>query len=360
MQTEYINYFRVQNFKKFEDFEVHNIGHCNLIFGDNNVGKTVFLESLAIDKNSKSTILKFFYCLVERGFENMSQTDFVYSLLKNRQKSINFYIEQGNGIKHYSILFKKFNEFTQEEIQKIVTLSNFPFQINNLENWGLFFETTSNETKNEYFFDLENIFKSTKDSESIEYVPFVPVNITYRKDLSAFYSSAVQSNKEIKNQFINHLKGFVPYLEDIEIQVVNNQAQIALRESNKPYLTPLPSYGFGTVKIFRILTELFFLSQQSHRRLMIDEIEVGVHYERLKLFWKTIIKTAQSVDIQLFASTHSKECIQFFAEVLEEPDMQEHQTHARCINLAELPNQTIKSYTYTFPEFASIAKTEIR
>jgi AAA15 family ATPase/GTPase len=36
----------IYNFKKFEHLSVKNMGQVNLVTGDNNVGKTTFLESL--------------------------------------------------------------------------------------------------------------------------------------------------------------------------------------------------------------------------------------------------------------------------------------------------------------------------
>ena len=44
MENQHLTYFKVENFKKFNSLEVKDIGQFNLIVGDNNVGKTVFLE----------------------------------------------------------------------------------------------------------------------------------------------------------------------------------------------------------------------------------------------------------------------------------------------------------------------------
>ena len=41
--------FKVENFKRFENFEMDNLGQFNVIVGDNNVGKSSILEALMID-----------------------------------------------------------------------------------------------------------------------------------------------------------------------------------------------------------------------------------------------------------------------------------------------------------------------
>ena len=37
---------------------------------------------------------------------------------------------------------------------------------------------------------------------------------------------------------------------------------------------------------------------QSGKRLMIDEIDAGIHYSRFKIFWKTIIKAAKANNVK--------------------------------------------------------------
>ena len=51
---------------------------------------------------------------------------------------------------------------------------------------------------------------------------------------------------------------------------------------------------------------------------MIDEIANGIHYSRLKDFWLNIMKICKELNVQLFATTHSKECEIAFAEALKE------------------------------------------
>jgi AAA15 family ATPase/GTPase len=71
---------------------------------------------------------------------------------------------------------------------------------------------------------------------------------------------------------------------------------------------------------------------------MIDEIDTGIHYSRMKHFLKTIFQIADKNEVQLFMTTHSLECQQAFAEVFEEADMVQHQTRARQFTLIEKPD----------------------
>jgi AAA15 family ATPase/GTPase len=49
MNEKHLSYFKIENFKRFESFEMNDIGQFNLILGDNNVGKTSVLEALLFD-----------------------------------------------------------------------------------------------------------------------------------------------------------------------------------------------------------------------------------------------------------------------------------------------------------------------
>ena len=84
---------------------------------------------------------------------------------------------------------------------------------------------------------------------------------------------------------------------------------------------------------------------------MVDEIGSGIHFTRLKDYWKTIIQLCVKYNVQLFSTTHSLECQQAFIEALEEPDMQIYQKDARNISLIENKQGEVKAVTYDFEQF---------
>ena len=55
--------------------------------------------------------------------------------------------------------------------------------------------------------------------------------------------------------------------------------------------------------------------------VLIDEIENGLHYSVLTQVWQAIAKAARQNDVQVFATTHSWECIRAADEAFaaEEP-----------------------------------------
>jgi hypothetical protein len=87
-------------------------------------------------------------------------------------------------------------------------------------------------------------------------------------------------------------------------------AQVLLRGTNAP--VPLGSLGEG---VSRILTLALYLSATPGGFLLIDEIENGLHWSVLPKVWRFLVETARVLDIQVFATTHSKDCLEALAQL---------------------------------------------
>ena len=77
---------------------------------------------------------------------------------------------------------------------------------------------------------------------------------------------------------------------------------------------------------------------------MIDEIEIGIHHSKQKEFWISIMKVCKELDIQLFATTHSKECTEAFVQA---SNLLNYNNDIRLIKLEESSNKE-KIYASTF------------
>jgi AAA15 family ATPase/GTPase len=49
--------------------------------------------------------------------------------------------------------------------------------------------------------------------------------------------------------------------------------------------------------------------------LLIDEIDLGLHHSIQKKLWEIIFKFSKELNVQVFATTHSHDCVETFAEV---------------------------------------------
>jgi hypothetical protein len=82
---------------------------------------------------------------------------------------------------------------------------------------------------------------------------------------------------------------------------------------------PIGSMGDG---IRRLMVLSVNLVTSADGCLFVDEIDTGLHYSVIAKMWQLLIATARRLDVQVFASTHSLDCLQALARVCEEkPDL---------------------------------------
>ena len=77
-------------------------------------------------------------------------------------------------------------------------------------------------------------------------------------------------------------------------------------------LVPLPTVGEGMLRICRLAMGMVIARGGT---LLVDEVENGIHHSMVAELWHFIYETARDLDVQVFATTHSYECLQAAQEV---------------------------------------------
>ena len=324
--SRHLTYFKVENFKRFESFEMKDLGQFNLIVGDNNVGKTSVLEALLVDESPQQFAANLFQALKIRNLKSsvtFKDLEFFYRLASRLpieyQREITFEFTNDNEDKKKLIVaFDISNQLIQFRNPRIPKLSH-QYQL------------------------------TSKPANAVGFKsPFISFEKSHDVDITRTYVDHVQNHRSTKSRILKALKLFIPDIESLDVYTEidsDNYPYLKVTRSGSDFNLPLALFGEGSIKIAKLVMELVV---QSGKRLMIDEVDAGIHYSRFKEFWKVILKAAQENDVQLFMTTHSKECMQYFVEALSEPDMKDLQRDARSISLVELPDKSVKAYTYFF------------
>jgi AAA15 family ATPase/GTPase len=336
-ENKHLTYFKVENFKCFESFEMDDIGQFNLIVGDNNVGKTSVLEALLLDGNLDNTL--YFLSLafktrldinipLDEGFNFMK----FYLNKKVNSQIISYNFSERNI---FSIELSTLDKLNQQQRNEVMSLTPQPKikDVAILKNQN---EVLNIRAVSVYFI-----------SES--YVPFIPFNLGYGNDLIRFYSERLQKSAESKAQFIKELDCFIPNIHDIEISTADIKGTnlLNIRIRNIDEMIPLPMFGEGANKLFRILSEIVV---NANGKLLIDEVDTGIHYSRFKQYWKTILISAKRNSVQLFMTTHSQECLKYFKEALEELG-EEYQNKSRHFLLKRDKSRNVMAKKFSFEQF---------
>lgn len=75
---------------------------------------------------------------------------------------------------------------------------------------------------------------------------------------------------------------------------------------------PIGSLGDG---VWRLLAVAIALSQAKDGVLLIDEIDTGLHYTEMEKMWTLVAQTAKDLNVQVFATTHSRDCVTSLAAI---------------------------------------------
>lgn len=98
-------------------------------------------------------------------------------------------------------------------------------------------------------------------------------------------------------------------IEKIEMVDIDNESRFMITTSENNFAIDLTKFGEGLQRIFEI-TLLMGYSQNGI--VCIDEIDSAVHKSLLIRFTEFIQKLAVKFNVQVFLSTHSKECVDAF------------------------------------------------
>jgi AAA15 family ATPase/GTPase len=114
----------------------------------------------------------------------------------------------------------------------------------------------------------------------------------------------------IKNGLEDRLDSYIKEFDsDIEkFRIINSQPYC---KKNGDFYN-LNEFGDGLSKFIYFI---MLLLSQNNSITLIDEIENGIHYTNLDKLWEIILTISKQQNVQVFATTHSKECIESYARV---------------------------------------------
>lgn len=87
--------------------------------------------------------------------------------------------------------------------------------------------------------------------------------------------------------------------------------RVVVKIKGEDWPVSLKSLGDGAVRLFGVALAL---ANSRGGFLLIDEAENGIHHSIQRAFWKMVLKTAHENDVQVFATTHSWDCVAGFAQ----------------------------------------------
>ena len=134
----------------------------------------------------------------------------------------------------------------------------------------------------------------------------------FYKESDLILSHQKSVEKKMFHEVITFLKNIDTNINDIDLtEEYGIKRFLVDSELFKDRRVDLTSYGEGLQRIFEISLSFAYAK---HGVVLIDEIETGIHHSLLIEFTKFIQELSEKFNVQVFITSHSKECINAFVE----------------------------------------------
>jgi len=326
--NHFIGQIEIENFRCFDSLNVANLKRVNLVGGDNNVGKSAFLEALEIV--AKTT----------------DPSSLVIALADsiNRRQSYNFRFGEFDAITYEQNILQ-FSTNTGFISLKIITsyqaslFDETPISDEDIDDNSFIEVMVNDNSQRIQYSKFINIisrkepFFLRRNARLNEDTDFIPSTTLDEKKLSSIYGKIVDMGMmEDINVF---LRNFDSRIDSLVIRPTEQSSifKIRLRDRKIPVL--LSSMGGGLNRYIAIVCAIW---KSRDGQLFIDEVENGIHYTKYEKLWEIIFNTSKEANCQVFVATHSKECIEAFSRTAEKCD----HGNIKYINLSRRVDNTDK------------------
>lgn len=362
-----LNTFKIQNFRQFQHVELSQLRQVNLIVGQNNVGKSSFLEALEVyaTHGNPITLLK----LVKNRQEDwLSEATRPSRASKHHVVRHLFFNHQIPDLAEAGIILGEidsshllhlhlaaYQRQQKEGMNKLVPIN--PQQIDEgipevelflvAEQAGqtrLLFQLNQNDPISPTTFrgfHNSRIYHLNLKSQVVSTTHLPTRQLAALWDLTSLTdleSDVIEALKLIDNRVSG-----VAFVEDINRDTTDPENRIPLvklRGIEEPL--PLKSLGEGMYRLFCIGVALV---NSEAGLLLIDEFENGLHWTVQPKVWQVVFQLAEQLKVQVFATTHSRDCVNGFEQAWSRHPQQgaffRLESHGTEIKATEYPLETL-------------------
>lgn len=338
MRSILLDSLYIENYKAFKNLRIPQLSRVNLIWGNNNVGKSTLLEAIWI-------------------LSSFGDPDLLHDILKLRDEDINAFkrdesISTNQEIEAFLPLVAEYSYpiFSAEGIKigksgetnlqiHLVNRCRFPMTVGekgSIEETVIkvlpFSESVPDTVldvipsvgvkfNNKYikFIELTSggIFRSRIQSRDNNYIPceYISSKFSKLKNIDVLWSSI--SMTEYEQYVIEALQIIDPAVSRFNVLT---DSISEYRSDSIPYILlegkakkmRLSAMGDGMNRVLMIVLAML---NCKNGIFLLDEFENGLHYSVQEKLWDIVFRLAKRLNIQVFVTTHSNDCINCFSKV---------------------------------------------
>ena len=311
----------IQNFRCFEQIKISGFERVNLIGGKNNAGKTALLEAIFLNVAQDAGSISALNTLRMESSESIGSRyksgweNFFYALNKdsiivihgkddsNFVNKIEIWLDESGNVD---------NIFSDQNVERL--RESFLKYKDDLLVLNIKFNRDNKETVSSPVIATS----TTLMSQSNEFAKWLFIASCMRSsgaDLTEEFDMARLNEKD--SEVLKAFQIIDPAIESVESFSIGEPTLYLRRKGEKRL--PLSLFGDAMNRVADIILKLV---NSEYKILLIDEIENGIHYTNQRNFWRFLFRLAVELDTQIFATTHSLEMLQAFADVGLEPNQE--------------------------------------
>lgn len=301
----------IENFRGFRQLSLESLKRVNLFAGMNNVGKTALLEAifLHLGPNNPELALR---VNTFRGMERFGlETEQVWGWLfyeKNLRSAITINSTAVDAIRRrLKITVQQEPSTLTPSSREEETLKTHAPTSTQMGFPSLVLE----------YLDSTGVQSASKSILTPGSLRFEPSDVVIKPIPGVFLASRLLTLREDAERFsklteLGLESEILPTLSLLESRLkrlallVSGGAPIIHGDIGIGRLVPVNMMGEGLTRLLSLLLTIYTTQNGC---VLIDEIENGLHYSVMQKVWKALMEAAEKTDTQIFATTHSRECI---------------------------------------------------
>ena len=314
---------KLHRYRGFESYRLTDLTRVNLLVGKNNCGKTSILEAveLLVSGGSASALHE---SAVRRGeldddgadishvfygHECTPGTRFDLSSPDSKQRLVGSILsldDVGEAADKWEATTKRRRGFDSEE----EPAAAFGLSLVSDGQQPVVLPISENGSFLEYLWP--HYARSGRSRRDVRFLNFEPTSMRMA------WNAVVAEKRE--TEIVEAMRILMPEIDSVHF-LAGHRRGILVGQRNIRSRLPVGSYGDG---MRRLLAVSLALVATENGCLLIDEIDTGFHWTVMKDMWRLVVEGARRSNVQVFATTHSYDCIKGLGTLVgSRPDLAE-------------------------------------
>ncbi len=315
----------LRRYRGFESYRLADLARVNLLVGKNNTGKTSILEAveLLLSEGDPAALVESAKRRGEFSMDSASRADLAHVFYGHECAPGAFFELSAADRSSLTgrILLPEDNPESWQTMRERLWMHD-PDPDKEIEaTYGLCLDMDSQRPTMLPLRENGSLIygpwsRSQSNGRVRSAVHFLNLNLS---SMQSAWNGVLKEKRE--KEIVEAMRILMPQIDSIQFQAGGRRENILVGEEGVQMRVPIGSYGEG---MRRLLAISLALVGAQNGCLLIDEIDTGLHWTVMEDMWRLVAKAAQRYDVQVFATTHSYDCIRGLGALIEShPDLSE-------------------------------------